>query len=44
MPRHKVLDRIRSLDPETDHQQIVYLMTAYEFPFDITRALEFAHA
>jgi hypothetical protein len=42
MPRHKVLDLIRTLDPEGDHQQIVYLMTAYEFPFDITRALEFA--
>ena len=29
-------------DPVRDHQRIVYLMTAYEFPFDITRALEFA--
>ena len=42
MPRHKVLDLIRTLDPVDDHQQIVYLMTAHEFPVDITRALEFA--
>jgi hypothetical protein len=30
------------LDPERDHQRIVYLNSSYEFPFDTTRALEFA--
>jgi hypothetical protein len=42
MPRHKTLDTILSLDPEKDNQQIVYLMSAFEFPWDMTRALEFA--
>lgn len=37
-----VLDQIRALDPERDHQRIVFLTTCYEFPFDTTRALEFA--
>jgi mpaB/rubber oxygenase-like protein len=37
-----VLERIRRLDPVTDHQQIVFLSTRYDFPFDTTRALEFA--
>ncbi len=36
------LDEIITLDPERDHQRIVYLDTAFEFPFDITRALELA--
>ncbi len=42
MPQHPMLDEIRQLDPVTDHQRIVYLDTAYEFPFDLTRSLEFA--
>jgi hypothetical protein len=42
MPRHKILDRILSLDPERDHLEIVYLDTCYEFPFEITRGVEFA--
>jgi ER-bound oxygenase mpaB/B'/Rubber oxygenase, catalytic domain len=33
---------IASLEAETDAQRIVYLMTAYEFPFDMTRSLELA--
>lgn len=31
-----------ALDPVRDHQRMVHLLTAYEFPFDITRALELA--
>lgn len=34
--------QIETLDPETDHHRIVYLLTCYEFPWDIERALEFA--
>ena len=37
-----ILDGIRLLDPVRDHQRIVFLSTCYEFPFDTTRALEFA--
>src|SRR4051812_26117131 len=39
---HKTLEKILSLDPVKDHQQIVFLTSAYEFPWDMTRALEFA--
>ncbi len=42
MFRRRILDRINRLDPEQDHQEIYYLSTTYEFPFDTTRALEFA--
>jgi hypothetical protein len=42
MPRHTVLERIVALHPERDHARIVYLTACYEFPFDMTRALEFA--
>ena len=42
MPRRRILDHILQLDPETDHTEIVYLVTFHEFPFDITRSLEFA--
>src|SRR5581483_2175352 len=38
----RILDEIQSLDPQKDHLRIVYLSTCYEFPFDTTRALEFA--
>src|SRR4051794_2277599 len=37
-----VLKEIRSLDPEKDHQHIVFLSTRYDFPWDTTSALEFA--
>ena len=37
-----ILDEIRALDSERDHQRIVFLSTCFEFPWDTTRALEFA--
>ncbi|WP_338876908.1 oxygenase MpaB family protein [Spirosoma sp. SC4-14] len=37
-----VWKELKQLDPVRDHQRIVHLLTAYEFPFDITRALELA--
>lgn len=42
MFRSPVLDQIRRLDPENDHQRIVFLSTRVDFPFDTTRSLEFA--
>lgn len=42
MSRYSNLDEIRRLDPETDHQRIVYLDSVFEFPWDTTRSLEFA--
>src|SRR5437764_14278775 len=42
MPRSRVLDEIQRLDPVADHQRIVFLSTRCDFPFDTTRALEFA--
>jgi ER-bound oxygenase mpaB/B'/Rubber oxygenase, catalytic domain len=42
MPRPTNLDLIRALDPEKDHQRIVFLITCYEFAFDMTRSLELA--
>ena len=42
MPRPSILDRIRTLDPERDHQGIVHLCACYEFPFDMVRSLEVA--
>ena len=43
MPRSSpYLAEILLLDPERDHWRIVYLDTCHEFPFDITRSLEFA--
>jgi hypothetical protein len=38
----KVTAEILSLDPVKDHCRIVHLMTGYEFPWDIIRALEVA--
>src|SRR5688500_2216569 len=38
----RLLAEIRRLDPQRDHQRIVFLSTRLEFPFDTTRALEFA--
>ena len=40
--RYSNLQRIQQLDPEKDHQRIVFLSSCYDFPFDTTRALEFA--
>ncbi len=42
MRKHRKLDEILSLDPKLDHQRIVHLDACYEFPFDFTRADEFA--
>ena len=42
MARSVVLEEILRLDPVSDHQRIVYLSTCFDFPFDTTRALEFA--
>jgi uncharacterized protein (DUF2236 family) len=42
MPRSRVLAEIQSLDPERDHQRIVFLSTCFDFSFDMTRSLEFA--
>lgn len=42
MSRFNTLEQIRRLDPEKDHQRICFLSASYEFPFDITRSLEFA--
>jgi hypothetical protein len=40
--KYSVLETIRKLDPERDHQRIVFLSACHDFPFDTTRALEFA--
>jgi hypothetical protein len=42
MSRYAILNSIERLDPEKDHQRIIFLSTCYDFPFDTTRALEFA--
>lgn len=38
----KYLCQLETLDALRDHQQIVKRLVSYEFPFDITRSLEFA--
>lgn len=42
MARDRILKEIQKLDPQKDHERIVFLSTCYEFPFDTTRALELA--
>jgi hypothetical protein len=42
MFRRTLLNEIQQLDPRQDHLRIVYLDACYEFPFDFTRADEFA--
>jgi hypothetical protein len=42
MSRSGVLSEIKALNPERDHERIVFLSTCMEFPFDTTRALELA--
>ncbi|GAB2538194.1 oxygenase MpaB family protein [Spirosoma aerophilum] len=37
-----VRQELERLDPMRDNQRMVHLLSAYEFPFDITRALELA--
>jgi hypothetical protein len=38
----RVTRRLAALDPARDHQEMVRLLGAYEFPWDTTRALELA--
>ncbi|GAB1542016.1 oxygenase MpaB family protein [Scytonema sp. NUACC21] len=40
--RYDILHRIQKLDPLEDHCQIYHLMLGYEFPWDVTKALEIA--
>jgi hypothetical protein len=42
MSRYAVFQAIQKLNPQKDHQRIVFLSSCYDFPFDTTRALEFA--
>src|SRR5262245_28242610 len=42
MARESIIRQIRALDPERDHQRIVFLSKSYDFAFDTTRVLEFA--
>jgi hypothetical protein len=42
MARFDILNEIRRLDPERDHQRIMHLSFGYEFPWDSVRALEIA--
>ena len=42
MGRYSRLRRIQRLDPERDYQEIYRISTQYEFPWDVTRALEMA--
>lgn len=40
--RSKYASQISALDPVQDCREIVFLLTCYEFPWDMERALEFA--
>lgn len=40
--RYDILNRVLALDPEKDHQEIVYLVGAYEYPWLLRKSLEFA--
>jgi hypothetical protein len=42
MGRYDRLRQIEKLDPRRDHVEIYHLMSGYEFPWDMTRALEVA--
>ena len=42
MSRFAVRNAIEKLDPERDHERMVFLSSCFDFPFDTTRALEFA--
>jgi hypothetical protein len=42
MGRYDRLHCIEKLDPKRDHVEIYHLMAGYEFPWDMTRALEVA--
>ena len=38
----RITQYIDTLDPEKDYEEIAFLLQAYEFPWDLERALEFA--
>jgi hypothetical protein len=40
--RYSIRDYISTLDPVKDHQQICFLSSCYDFPWDFTRSLELA--
>lgn len=40
--RYQIRDRILTLDPEKDNQQIVFLTGAFDFPYMTRKSLEFA--
>lgn len=40
--KRKITERLATLDPEKDSEEIMYLLQCYEFPWDYERALEFA--
>ncbi|QQE64405.1 hypothetical protein GFS31_10860 [Leptolyngbya sp. BL0902] len=42
MDRYATLRHIEQLNPKQDHQRIAHLLVGYEFPWDMTRALEVA--
>jgi hypothetical protein len=42
MARYSRLRQIQRLDPESDYQEIYRISCEYEFPWDVTRALELA--
>ncbi|PSN78271.1 DUF2236 domain-containing protein [filamentous cyanobacterium CCP4] len=42
MDRYATLRHVQRLDPERSHQKICHLLAGYEFPWDVTRALELA--
>ncbi|MBX5483796.1 MAG: DUF2236 domain-containing protein [Myxococcaceae bacterium] len=42
MRNHTTTELIARLDPVADHSQIYYLFVAFEFPWDVQRALELA--
>jgi hypothetical protein len=42
MDRYHWADRISELDPAKDHHAIYQILTAYEFPWDLTQSLSFA--
>ena len=34
-------EELKTLDPQTDYERMVYLLSVYEFSWDIEKALEF---
>ena len=39
--RKNITREIETLDPEKDHERIVYLLACHCFPYDVERSLEF---